>query len=89
MSLGSSVIEESQPVTTLQVYHRRWKIPQDVYLEVVRDYPDPWQEEAYQFFGQKYLEELADPGIIGMIRQEHDDSYVYLDAAVRYPVAHG
>jgi len=87
MKLSSSVVEQPQPVTTLQVCHRRWKIPLAVYLQAVKDYADPWQEGACQFFSQKYLEEQSDPGIVGMVRQEHDEAYVYLDAAIRYPVA--
>ncbi len=88
MKLNSKIQEEVQPNVTLQVYHRRLKIPLSGYIETVQDFPDPWDERAYQFFVHKYLEEINDPGIVGMVRQEKDEEFVYLDAAVRYPVSH-
>lgn len=74
------------PNTTLQIYHRRFKIPLERYFNTVADFLDPWNERAYQFAVQQYLTEMNDEGIVGMVRQEKDDSFVYLDAAVRYPL---
>lgn len=72
---------------TLQVYHRRFKVPLREYLGAVQDFSDPWDERAYQYYIIKQLEQENDPGIVGMVRQERDEQYIYLDAAVRYPVA--
>ncbi|MDR3587901.1 MAG: hypothetical protein P4L59_21710 [Desulfosporosinus sp.] len=72
------------PDTTLQLYHRHFKIPIVRYLNTVTDFLDPWDERAYQFAVQQYLEETQDNGLVGMVRQEKDENYVYLDAAVRY-----
>ncbi|MDQ7096829.1 hypothetical protein REC12_24860 [Desulfosporosinus sp. PR] len=74
--------------TTLQVYHRYFKIPIESYLNTVADFLDPWEERAYQHFVQNYLETTNDEGIVGMVRQEKDESFVYFDAAVRYPINH-
>lgn len=71
---------------TLQIFHRHFKIPLNHYLETVADFTDPWDERAYQHFVQERLKETRDQGIVGMVRQEKDDHYVYLDAAVRYPI---
>lgn len=86
MDLVNSIREEHSPATTLQVYHRRLRIPIDSYLKSVEEFTDPWNERAYQYFIQKYLEETHDQGIVGMVRQERDQEAVYLDAAIRYPV---
>ncbi|MDP4128426.1 MAG: hypothetical protein Q8912_16030 [Bacillota bacterium] len=75
-----------QEETTLQVYHRSLKIPLETYMNTVADFLDPWEERAYQYAVHQYLEEAKDSGIVGMVRQERDENYVYLDAAVRYPV---
>lgn len=72
---------------TLQVYHQRYKVPLREYLDTVQEFSDPWDERAYQYYTIKQLEQVNDHGIVGMVRQEHDHEYVYLDAAVRYPVA--
>lgn len=74
------------PDMTLQIYHRHFKIPLDTYFNTVAGFLDPWEERAYQFVVHQYLAEAKDSGIIGMVRQERDENYVYLDAAVRYPV---
>lgn len=71
--------------TTLQIYHRYFKIPLEQYFNTVVDFLDPWDERAYQFVVDQYLKEMNDSGIVGMVRQEKDENYVYLDAAVRYP----
>ncbi|MEL1136228.1 hypothetical protein AAC978_13685 [Desulfitobacterium sp. THU1] len=68
------------------VNHHRLCIPIAIYLEQVADFTNPWDERAYQAYTQHYLDEIHDEGIIGMVRQHRDDQYVYLDAAVRYPV---
>jgi len=73
--------------TTLQIYHRHFKIPIEHYFNTVADFPDPWDERAYQHVVHQYLVETQDKGIVGMVRQEKDEKYVYLDAAVRYPLA--
>ncbi|AFM40801.1 hypothetical protein Desaci_1814 [Desulfosporosinus acidiphilus SJ4] len=73
---------------TLQVYHRHFKIPVETYLNSVTDYLDPWEERAYQHFVEQFLKTTHDNGIVGMVRQENDKDYVYLDAAVRYPINH-
>ncbi|WP_407311049.1 hypothetical protein [Desulfosporosinus sp. SB140] len=73
---------------TLQVYHRYFKIPIESYLNTVAEFLDPWEERAYQHFVHQYLETTKDSGIVGMVRQEKDENYVYLDAAVRYPINH-
>lgn len=86
MSISNSVIEDSAHSTTLQVFHRHLKIPLRKYLDSVGEFTDPWDERAYQHFVQKYLDELDDHGIVGMVRQERDSEYVYLDAAIRYPI---
>ena len=79
-------IEETAPApATLQVFHRRLKIPLNVYLDTVREFPDPWDERAMQYFVEGYLREQNDPGIVGMVREEKEPDWVYLDAAVRYP----
>lgn len=74
--------------TTLQVYHRHFKIPIESYLNTVTEFLDPWEERAYQHYVHQYLEAAKDEGIVGMVRQEKDENYVYLDAAVRYPINH-
>jgi hypothetical protein len=86
MKITASIQEENSPVTTLQVYHRRLRIPITSYLKSVEEFTDPWNERAYQSFIQKYLDEINDQGIVGMVRQDHCEEYVYLDAAIRYPV---
>lgn len=73
--------------TTLQLYHHHFKIPIETYFHTVADFMDPWDERAYQFVVQQYLEKANDHGIVGMVRQERDENYVYLDAAVRYPTS--
>ncbi len=75
------------PETTLQIYHHHYKIPIETYFNTVADFMDPWDERAYQFAVHKYLEKAKDNGIVGMVRQERDADYVYLDAAVRYPMS--
>lgn len=85
MSLHENVLEQVPPLTTLQVFHRHLKVPMEVYLNTVQEFSEPWDERTYQFFVYKYLEESGDNGIVGMVRPEKDDDYVYLDAAVRYP----
>jgi hypothetical protein len=72
--------------TTLQIYHRHFKIPIEHYFNTVADFPDPWDERAYQFAVHQYLEKMQDTGLIGMVRQEKDENFVYLDAAIRYPL---
>ncbi|MGC7870834.1 hypothetical protein ACPUYX_04790 [Desulfosporosinus sp. SYSU MS00001] len=74
--------------TTLQVYHRYFKIPVERYLNTVTDFLDPWDERAYQHFVHQHLKTIDDHGIVGMVRQDKDENYVYLDAAVRYPINH-
>jgi hypothetical protein len=74
--------------TTLQVYHRHFKIPVESYLNTVEEFLDPWEERAYQHFVLEYLQKNNDDGIVGMVRQERDENFVYLDAAVRYPINH-
>jgi len=71
---------------TLQLYHRQFKIPLVTYFKTVSDFLDPWDERAYQHVVDQLLAETEDSGIVGMVRQEKDETYIYLDAAVRYPV---
>ncbi|HWQ43143.1 MAG TPA: hypothetical protein VN456_14065 [Desulfosporosinus sp.] len=71
---------------TLQIYHQHFKIPLEAYLNTVADFLDPWDEQAYQFVVNQYLAERKDSGIVGMVRQEKDENYIYLDAAVCYPL---
>lgn len=73
--------------TTLQIYHRHYKIPLETYFDSVANFPNPWDERAYQFVVQQHLEDTKDSGIVGMVRQENDEYYIYLDAAVRYPLS--
>lgn len=75
------------PDTTLQIYHRSFKIPLETYFNAAADFSDPWDERAYQHVVQQSLAAAHDHGIVGMVRQEKDESYVYLDAAIRYPVS--
>jgi hypothetical protein len=77
------------PDTTLQIYHRQFKIPLETYFNTVTDFLDPWDERAYQYVVHRLLEETKDSGIVGMVRQEKDENYIYLDAAVRYPLREG
>ncbi|HZK85179.1 MAG TPA: hypothetical protein VFC58_10980 [Desulfosporosinus sp.] len=70
--------------TTLQIYHRQYKIPLETYFNTVIDFFDPWEVRAYQHVVQQLLDEAKDCGIVGMVRQEKDENYIYLDAAVRY-----
>jgi len=42
--------------------------------------------ELISLLVDQYLEETKDSGIVGMVRQEKDENYIYLDAAVRYAV---
>lgn len=88
MNLLKTIEELPDYAITLQIFHRNLKIPLNVYLDTVQNFNDPWQEEAYQFFAQKYLEEVSDPGILGMVRQAHDRDFVFLDVAIRYPAKH-
>ena len=75
------------PDTTLQIFHRHFKIPLETYLNTVTDFLDPWDERAYQHVVHQLLKEANDSGIVGMVRQEKDENYIYLDAAIRYPLA--
>lgn len=77
------------PDMTLQIYHQYFKIPLETYIDTVAGFLDPWEERAYQFVAHQYLAKAKDNGILGMVRQERDENYVYLDAAVRYPVNQG
>lgn len=86
MSIHDSVEEENFDSTALQIFHRRLKVPLDFYLNAVQEFTDPWDERAYQHFIHLYLQELNDPGIIGMVRKEQDGNFLLFDAAVRYPV---
>lgn len=87
MMLMNSIQEEhTPPRVTLQVYHRRLRVAVPAYLQSVTEFTDPWEERACQHFIQSYLDEAHDQGIVGMVREEHDTEYVYLDAAIRYPV---
>ena len=72
--------------TTLQIYHRHFKIPLETYLNSVAEFCDPWDERAYQYVVHRHLEDAKDGGIVGMVRQEKDENYIYLDAAVSYPL---
>lgn len=72
--------------TTLQIYHRHFKLPPKTYFNTVANFPDPWDERTYQFVVHRYLTETRDGGILGMARKEKDENHVYLGAAVRYPV---
>ena len=74
------------PEITLQIYHRHFKIPIETYFNTVTDFLDPWDERAYQHVVHQLLKASNDSGIIGMVRQEKDEHYIYLDAAVRYPL---
>lgn len=85
MHLHDLVQEQDLPSTTLQVYHRRLKIPKESYLMAVSKFTDPWDERTCQYFVEQYLLESNDPGIVGMVRQELTNAHVLLDAAVRYP----
>ena len=88
MSIRDFVIEEeATSLTALQVFHRRIKVPITVYLSTVQDFTNPWEERAYQYFIHDYLQEIGDPGIIGMIRKEQEGDCLLFDAAVRYPVS--
>lgn len=87
MNIQDSVQEENPLTTTLQVYHRRLKVPLESYLTTVQEFTDPWNERAYQHFIHQYLEELGDPGIIGMVRKEQEGNFLFFDAAIRYPVS--
>lgn len=86
MNLQHIVQEQIPTNTTLQVFHRQLAIPKDEYIQVVKDFSDPWDERAYQYFIIQYLQELSDPGMVGMVRQQQDDEFIYLDAAIRYVV---
>lgn len=86
MNIHDSVEEENFSSTTLQVFHRQLKVPLESYLSAVQEFTDPWDERAYQHFIHLYLQELGDPGIIGMVRKEQNGDYLLFDAAVRYPV---
>lgn len=86
MNIHDSVEEENSSSTTLQVFHRQLRVPIKSYLTAVEEFTDPWDERAYQQFIHHYLQELGDPGIIGMVRQEQAGDFLLFDAAVRYPV---
>lgn len=86
MNIHDSVEEEDFSSMALQVFHRRLKVPLESYLQAVQEFTDPWDERAYQMFIHHYLQELGDPGIVGMVRKEQSGDYVLFDAAVRYPV---
>lgn len=73
--------------TTLQIYHRHFKIPLETYFNTVADYLDPWDERAYQHVVHQLLVQSKDNGIVGMVRQDKDENFIYLDAAVRYPTS--
>lgn len=72
--------------TTLQIYHRNYKIPLETYINTVSDFPDPWDERAYQYVVHQNLIKTNDCGNVGMVRQEKDENFVYLDAAIRYVI---
>lgn len=76
---------QSSKETTLQIYHHHLKIPIETYFNTVAEFMDPWEERAYQYTVEQYLKKAKDSGIVGMVRQERDENFVYLDAAVRYP----
>ncbi|MDA8442700.1 MAG: hypothetical protein M0Z55_10055 [Peptococcaceae bacterium] len=69
-----------------QVFHRRLKVPQEVFRKLTADFPQPQQEEGFQDFVARYLQAKRDCGVVGMVRVEEEDGAFVLDAAVRYPV---
>jgi len=73
--------------TTLQLYHRQFKIPLETYFKSVKDFLDPWEERAYQHVVDQLLAKTNDTGIVGMVRQEKDEGFIYLDATIRYPLS--
>jgi len=73
--------------TTLQLYHRQFKIPLETYFKSVKDFLDPWEERAYQHVVDQLLEKTNDTGIVGMVRQDKDEDFIYLDATIRYPLS--
>lgn len=87
MNIRDSVEEENFSSTALQVFHRRLKVPLESYLNAVQEFTDPWDERAYQAFINHYLQEVGDPGIVGMVRKEQNGDFLLFDAAIRYPVS--
>ncbi|AHF07287.1 hypothetical protein [Desulfitobacterium metallireducens] len=87
MNIHDSVEEENFSSTTLLVFHRHLKVPLESYLSAVQEFTDPWDERAYQYFIHHYLQELGDPGLVGMVRKEQSADFLFFDAAVRYPVS--
>lgn len=70
-----------------QVTHRLLRVPRAVYLEVLKEFSDPFSEEAAQEFVEQYLKWCNDTGgVIGMVRFREEDDEVLLDAAVRYRI---
>lgn len=70
-----------------QVTHRLLRVPKDVYLDVLKEFTEPFSEEAAQEFVEQYLKWCKDTGgIIGMVRYREEEDEVFLDAAVRYRI---
>jgi hypothetical protein len=70
-----------------QVSHRLLRIPREVYLDVLSQHREPFSEIAAQDFVEQYLKWCGDrDGVIGMVRFDEEESFVVLDAAVRYRI---
>lgn len=66
-------------------YHWVLCSPQELYREVLRDYPgDIYKEEPVQEFVTQYLRYRGENGIVGLVGLEVRDAMVIIDAAVRY-----
>lgn len=86
MDFWDKVTELDPKEKGFQVFHRRLKIPKDLYRAAMEAFPQPFKEEGYQDFVARYLQAQGDPGIVGMVRVEEGNEDFVLDAAVRYPV---
>ncbi|WP_350342701.1 hypothetical protein PRVXT_001958 [Proteinivorax tanatarense] len=70
---------------TVNVQHKVLQVPTQEYLQKVKEYPEPYSQEALQCFASDYLKSIEDNGIIGMVRYDKEDKNIIIDAAVRYP----
>ncbi|EEG76702.1 hypothetical protein [Dethiobacter alkaliphilus] len=86
-SVFSRVEEREVQGEVFQVTHRILQIPQEVYLQVLKEHEAPFSEMAAQEFVEQYLAWCNDTGgLIGMVRIDTRDDTVVLDAAIRYRI---
>lgn len=86
-SIFARVEEQEVHGEIFQVTHRILQIPNEVYLQVLKQHEEPFSERAAQDFVEQYLAWCNDQGgLLGMVRINREDNLVVLDAAIRYRI---